>query len=50
MKVGLRMEDFEGERYKRIDHIQRLLSSGRLNASLRWQTSDSVGVLQAKSS
>lgn len=50
MKVGLRMEDFEGERYKRIDHIQRLLSSGRLDSSLRWQTSDSVGVLQAKSS
>ncbi len=49
-KVGLRMEDFEGERYKRIDHIQRLLSSGRLDSSLRWQTSDSVSVLQAKNS
>lgn len=48
--VGLRVEDFEGERYKRIDHIQRLLSSGRLDSNLRWQTSDSVGVLQAKSS
>jgi nucleoside-diphosphate-sugar epimerase len=49
-KVGLRVEDFEGERYKRIDHIQRLLSSGRLDSNLRWQTSDSVGVLQGKSS
>jgi nucleoside-diphosphate-sugar epimerase len=49
-KVGLRVEDFEGERYKRIDQIQRLLSSGRLDSTLRWQTSDSVGVLHAKSS
>ena len=49
-KVGLRVEDFEGERYKRIDHIQRLLSSGRLDSNLRWQTSSAVEVLQAKSS
>jgi nucleoside-diphosphate-sugar epimerase len=49
-KVDLRVEDFEGERYKRIDQIQHLLSSGRLDASLRWKTCDSVGVLQAKSS
>lgn len=49
-KAGLRVEDFEGERFKRIDQIQRLLSSGRLDSTLRWQTSDSVGVLQAKSS
>jgi nucleoside-diphosphate-sugar epimerase len=47
-KVGLRVEDFEGQRYKRIDHIQGLLSSGRLDSNLRWQTSDSVAVLQAK--
>jgi nucleoside-diphosphate-sugar epimerase len=36
-KVGLRVEDFEGPRYKRIDHIQRLMSSGRLDSNLRWQ-------------
>lgn len=47
-KVGLRVEDFEGQRYKRIDHIQGLLSSGRLDSNLRWQTSDSGAVLQAK--
>jgi nucleoside-diphosphate-sugar epimerase len=47
-KVGLRVEDFEGQRYKRIDHIQGLLSSGRLDSNLRWQTSDSNAVLQAK--
>jgi nucleoside-diphosphate-sugar epimerase len=49
-KVGLRVEDFEGPRYKRIDHIQGLLASGRLNADLRWQTHDSEQVLQAKGS
>jgi nucleoside-diphosphate-sugar epimerase len=49
-KVGLKVEDFEGARYKRIDHIQGLLASGRLNADLRWQSVDSQHVLQAKSS
>lgn len=49
-KVGLRLEDFEGARYKRIDHIQGLLASGRLNADLRWHSLESEQVLQAKSS
>jgi len=49
-KVGLRLEDFEGARYKRIDHIQGLLASGRLNSALRWQTHDSEQALQAKGS
>ena len=35
--AGLLLEDFEGPRYKRISHIQRLLSSGRLDATLRWR-------------
>jgi len=49
-KVGLKLEDFEGARYKRIDHIQGLLASGRLNADLRWQSHDTEHVLEAKSS
>ena len=36
-KVGLRLEDFEGIRYKRIDHIKALLENGRLNSKLRWE-------------
>lgn len=36
--VGLTLEDFEGVRYKRIAHIQQLLSSDRLDETLRWQT------------
>jgi hypothetical protein len=35
-KTGLRMEDFEGPKYKRIDHIKQLMASGRLDATLRW--------------
>jgi nucleoside-diphosphate-sugar epimerase len=33
---GLRLEEFEGPRYRRIDQIRRLLETGRLDASLRW--------------
>ena len=35
---GLRQEDFEGPRYRRIDHIKQLLSNGRLDDTLRWTT------------
>jgi nucleoside-diphosphate-sugar epimerase len=34
--VGLTFEDLERGRYVRISHIQRLLNSGQLDASLRW--------------
>jgi nucleoside-diphosphate-sugar epimerase len=33
---GLRLEDFEGPRYRRIDHIRQLIAKGRLDESLRW--------------
>jgi len=36
-RVGLRVEDFEGIRYKRIDHLRHLLGTGQLNATLRWR-------------
>jgi nucleoside-diphosphate-sugar epimerase len=36
-RVGLQLEDFEGPRYKRIDHIKQLLSTGLLDSELRWQ-------------
>jgi nucleoside-diphosphate-sugar epimerase len=39
-KLGLRLEDFEGPKYKRIDHITYLMSSGRLDKSLRWKTEE----------
>ena len=32
----LQKEDFDGPRFRRIDHIKGLLASGRLDADLRW--------------
>lgn len=34
---GLKLDEFEGPRYRRIDHIRGLLESGRLDATLRWR-------------
>jgi nucleoside-diphosphate-sugar epimerase len=36
-KIGVRQDDFEGPRYRRIDHIKQLLSAGRLDETLRWK-------------
>lgn len=35
-QYGLKLEDFEGPRYKRISHIKHLISSGMIDQSLRW--------------
>jgi nucleoside-diphosphate-sugar epimerase len=35
--VGLALADYEGPRYKRIEHLKLLLRTGRLDASLRWR-------------
>jgi hypothetical protein len=35
--IGLRAEEFEGPKYKRIDHIKNLISEGRLDETLRWR-------------
>jgi nucleoside-diphosphate-sugar epimerase len=37
--VGLSLHDFEGPRFKRIDHIKYLMESGRLDPNLRWRDS-----------
>jgi nucleoside-diphosphate-sugar epimerase len=44
--VSLCPEDFEGPRYKRIDHIRQLLSNGLLDSSLRWKAGQPKAVLQ----
>jgi nucleoside-diphosphate-sugar epimerase len=36
-KTGLRAEDFEGERFKRIDHIKHLMDADVLRSDLRWR-------------
>ncbi len=47
-KVGLHVEDFEGIRYKRIDHIKHLLGTGRLDTTLRWNDAVSQPLADAK--
>ena len=34
-RTDLKLEEFEGPKFRRIDHIRQLLASGRLDASLR---------------
>jgi nucleoside-diphosphate-sugar epimerase len=36
-KIGLKMEDFEGARYMRVKQIKQLLSTNRLDETLRWR-------------
>ena len=38
----LTSEDLHGGRYFRINHIQRLLETGKLDTSLRWKTAGSI--------
>ena len=35
--VGLTWEDFDGPRYTRLKHLQRLLDEGLLDGDLRWR-------------
>jgi nucleoside-diphosphate-sugar epimerase len=41
-KYGVKLEEFEGPRYKRIDHIKQLMRDGYLDDSLRWKTLSKV--------
>ena len=41
---GLALDEFEGQRYRRISHIKHLVDSGQLDSTLRWST-DKVPVL-----
>lgn len=36
-KVGLKLEEFEGPRYRRISTIKELIATGRLDENLRWR-------------
>ena len=37
-KYGVKLAEFEGPKYNRIDHIKQLLSNGELDETLRWRT------------
>jgi nucleoside-diphosphate-sugar epimerase len=36
----VKLDEFEGPKYKRIDHIKQLLSNGLLDSTLRWTTKE----------
>lgn len=38
-KTSLKLDDFEGPKYKRIDHIKKLIGDGLLDETLRWVNS-----------
>lgn len=42
--VGLKLEDFEGPRYRRILHIKELIDSGKLSDNLRWIKSEIISL------
>ena len=42
-QVKLQRADFDGPRFKRIDHIKELLASGRLGPDLRWRAAPTHG-------
>jgi nucleoside-diphosphate-sugar epimerase len=41
-RVDIKVEDFEGPRYRRIDHIKQLIQSGQLDEKLRWRKPELV--------
>ncbi len=41
-RVGLKLEDFEGPRYRRLKHIKSLMANGRLSENLRWVAVEAV--------
>ena len=41
-RVGLSRGDFEGPRYSRVAHLRELISSGRVDATLRWREGNSA--------
>lgn len=41
--IGLKLEDFEGPRFRRIDQLKRLMAEGHLGADLRWRSVPAAG-------
>ena len=41
-RIGLKLEEFEGSRFKRIDHIKQLMGAGLLDSDLRWKSTSDV--------
>jgi nucleoside-diphosphate-sugar epimerase len=41
-RVGVELDEFEGDRYRRVNHIKALIDEGRLDSDLRWITAGST--------
>ena len=41
-RIGVELEEFEGPRYRRVNHIKELIDSGRLGVDLRWTSAEST--------
>lgn len=41
-QVGLALDEFEGPRYRRIDHIRALIAAGELSGGLRWTAEEAA--------
>jgi nucleoside-diphosphate-sugar epimerase len=39
VRAGLTLEDIEGPRFRRLDHLKGLIASGRVDSTLRWRDS-----------
>ena len=46
LNTHLTVDDFEGERYKRIAHLRKLISSGEVDHHLRWTTQSAPLVME----
>ena len=44
--AGITVGDFEGPRFKRVDHVKQLMADGRLDATLRWTTVENNTITQ----
>ncbi len=42
-RVGLSLEELEGERFKRIAHVKKLIRDGKLDDDLRWVSKTETG-------
>jgi nucleoside-diphosphate-sugar epimerase len=45
-KVGITVSDFEGPRFKRVDHVKQLMADGLLDDTLRWTTVENNAITQ----
>lgn len=44
-QASLKLEDFDGPRFKRITHIRKLLTAGQLDSQLRWTSAVPVAAV-----